>query len=191
MPTKTNKSTKTKTTRKPGRKMSTNSKATGPTPNFSQSPYGTKFKNAINRGTPCWTAISKIAANAGKTPKTVCNSLFKAGCVDRCKFNGQWIYWPTFKAPKASATTTKNCQINMWQHFVDWCMATGYCKPEQLSNNASSQKAFMTFCRKFWNKQFNGAAGSTTTKSRTGSSKPATRNYKFPQTGTRRVRRAA
>ncbi len=169
------------------------------------SPFASAFKSAVNRGTPCWNAITNVANRTGKTPKTVCNSLHKAGLIDRCKFNGQWVYWPTFKGKKAPATTTKACQTNMWQHFVDWCIASGFCTPEQLSKHTSSQKAFMTFCRKFWNKQF--ASGSTsgsttrrrtsTTKSRSTGRKPSTRsrtttrNYKFPQTGTRRTRRAA
>lgn len=160
--------------------------------NSNNCPFASSFKSAINRGTPCWTAICNIASKCNKTPQAVCQSLFKAELVDRCKFNGQWLYWPCCSY-KTTATAAKNCQFNMWQHFVEWCMASGCCTPEQLSNCNSSQKAFMTFCRKFWNQQFSGAMNaSTSTKKRASTSakskmkrSTATKSYKFPQTSRR------
>lgn len=175
-------------------------------PTKNTSPYATTFKSAIKRGTPCSVAVNNIATRTKKSPTVVYNSLYKSGLVDRQKFNGQWVYWATF-AGKSNATVTKGAQWNLWQCFVDWCIASGNCTPEQLSKKSFSQNEFMTFCKKYWNRQFNTATASrkrSTTKGRktratnrkrstTRTSTP--RNYKFPtvkpRTTSRRIRKAA
>lgn len=162
------------------------------------SPYATSFKSAINRGTPCSVAVQNIAKRTKKSPTVVFNSLHKAGLCDRQKFNGQWIYWPS-NCKKSSASAVKTCQWNMWQCFVDWCLASGYCTPEQLRKNATSQQAFMNFCKKFWSKQFSASTSrkstTTTSKPRSRKSTPTTSNFKFPtvksRTPSRRIRTAA
>lgn len=121
--------------------------------NNTPSPYAASFKSAIKRGTPCSTAVQNIAKRTNKPTTSIYNSLFKAGWVQRQKFNGQWIYWPT-NCKKSNATHAKHAQWTCWQSFVDWCIAAGWCTPEQLHKHCGSQKAFMTFCRKFFAAQF-------------------------------------
>ncbi len=156
-------------------------------PSKSKSPFASSFKSAIKRGTPCFVAVQNIASRCNKKPEAVFNSLFKAGFCNRQKFNGQWIYWAC-EGTKCNATQTKFCQTQMWQWFVDWCIASGCCTPEQLSKKCSSQKEFMTFCKKFFGKQFTGM--NTTGKSKTNSPKAkkstpknkkgTPKNFKFP-----------
>ena len=82
---------------------------------------------------------------------------------------------------KTNATNVKNCQVDMWQCFVDWCMVSGVCTPDQMTNNCGSQVSFMTWCRKFWNRQF--TAKTTTTRK--------TKSYSFPSGKKRTYRKAA
>ena len=147
-------------------------------PTTFKSPYSTSFKSAVKRGTPCSVAVEKIAKRNNKTTTSVWNSLYKAGVCDRQKFNGKWIYWPA-EGGKGNSTNWKPCQTDMWQNFVDWCVCSGTCTPQQLSNNTASQKAFMTYCKKFWGKQFNGT--STTTNGRKGTTRKngSTTSYRF------------
>lgn len=182
-------------------------------PSKNTSPYATTFKSAINRGTPCSVAVNNIATRTKKSPTVVYNSLFKAGLCYRQKFNGQWVYWAT-NGKKTNATVSKGCQWNMWQNFVDWCIASGWCTPQQLHNHCSSQTEFMNYCKKFWSKQFSGTTTSKKStpkrKSTPKASKPKTRKstpknkkwssstpktYKFPtvksRTTGRRIRKAA
>ena len=168
-------------------------------PSQHQSPYASSFLSAIKKGTPCLVAVEKIASRCKKTPNMVFLSLFKAGLCDRQKFNGQWLYWPC-EGRKCSATLAKGCQLQTWQCFIDWCIGTGCCTPEQLSNNSGSQKDFMDYCRKFFNRQSGSSVGSkprrrrTTKISKTRGRKTTSRAYKFPSsrsTTTRRYRRAA
>ena len=168
------------------------------------SPYASAFKSAVRRGTPCNVAVQNIAKRKGTSPKTVFNSLYKAGICNRQKFNGQWIYWPCdSEFCNTTATTAKNCQTNFWQDFVDLCIASGHCTPEKLNKACGTQKDFMTYCRKFFAKQFNGKTTGRKTsnnkgRKRTTSSRSTTRttssgNYKFPtgRTTSRRTRKAA
>jgi hypothetical protein len=179
-------------------------------PSNFKSPYASSFTSAIKRGTPCSVVVNSIANRTKKTPSVIFNSLFKAGLVDRQKFNGQWVYWPV-NGKKTNATTTKNCQHNMWQWFVDWCIAGGWCTPKQFSKHTGSQAEFMSFCKKFFGKQFTGVSGTTTKKSRKTrkpkskarksttikSRKPkttprksrSTSTYKFPSVKSRTMRR--
>ena len=131
-------------------------------PSKNTSPYATTFKSAINRGTPCSVAVNNIATRTKKSPTVVYNSLFKAGLCFRQKFNGQWVYWAT-TGKKSNATVTKSTQWNLWQCFIDWCIASGNCTPEQLAKHCSSQSQFMSFCKKYWGKQFTGTSTSKTT----------------------------
>lgn len=177
-----------------------------------KSPYATSFNNNIKKGTPFSVVINSIAKRTGKSPSVICNSLVKAGLCHRQKFNGQWIYWPC-DSYRTNQTNAKICQNNMWQWFVDWCICNKICTPDQLANNSGTQKAFMDWCRKYFNRQFVSTTArksgtrkssarkrtSTTARSRTTKargrkrSSSVPRTYKFPSTGSRsrRVRRAA
>lgn len=132
-------------------------------PSNYKSPFATSFKSAIKRGVPCSVAVNNIANRNNKTPKVVFESLFKAGLCFRQKFNGVWVYWAC-EGVKTNATNWKSCQTNMWQSFIDWCICSGVCTPEQLKNNCGSQVDFMNYCKKFFAKQFNGTVGGNKTK---------------------------
>lgn len=134
-------------------------------PSKSNSPYASSFKTAIKRGTPCGDAVASIAKRYDKNPKTVFASLHKVGLCFRQKFNGQWIYWPC-EAKKTTSANFKPCQLNMWQCFIDWCITSGSCTPQQLLKHCKSQKDFMSYCRKFFNKQFAASTGSGSGKAK-------------------------
>ena len=163
-------------------------------PSSFKSPYATSFKSAVKRGTPCGVAVQNIAKRNSTSTTVVFNSLWKAGVCDRQKFNGKWIYWPC-EGGKGKSADWKNCQLNMWQCFVDWCVCSGMCTPEQMTNNCGSQQAFMNWCKKHWNKQFNGTAGRTTRSNtrnrRTSSTGRSTRSRSVSRSGSRSYRRAA
>ena len=149
-------------------------------PSNFKSPYASSFNTAIKRGTPCWTVIQNIAKRGSKNPNIVANSLFKAGLCFRQKFNGQWVYWAC-DGVKGNSTNSKVCQWNMWQCFVDWCICSGQCTPEQIQHNCGSQVEFMNWCRKFFAKQFNTNTVRTTGRKRVTRSKSRTstgRSYK-------------
>ncbi len=158
-------------------------------PTTKKSPHATSFNSAIKRGTPAGIAVDAIARRSNTRPGAVFSSLHKAGLCHRQKFNGQWIYWAC-EARKSTATAAKSVQSDFWQSFIDWCIAGGHCKPEQLARNISSQQEFMNYCRKFFNRQF-PATSSRSRSSKSGRSRGT--SYKFPRTGstTRRLRRAA
>ena len=150
-------------------------------PSTPKSPYITPFRSAINRGTPCWQALCNIANTWNTSPSVVGNSLCKAGLCERQKFNGQWIFFPTFGS-KSSATVTKKCQTQLWQNFCDWCICNGICTPEQMFNKCGSQASFMKACRPMWNKQFKtttSRATSTTKGRKTSSRSSSSSSYKF------------
>ena len=129
-----------------------------------KSPYSSSFKTAVKNGTPAGIVVNNIASRSKTTPAHVFQSLHKAGLCHRQKFNGQWIYWPANWSRNANSTNRNNCQNNMWQSFVDWFISSGLCTPTRLNNSGSSQAEFMSFCRKFFNRQFSGS--STTGRSR-------------------------
>ncbi len=161
-------------------------------PSNSKSPHATSFKSAIKRGTPAGIAVNAIAKRSNKPPSAVFSSLHKAGLCHRQKFNGQWVYWAC-EAKKSSATAAKSLQLEIWQSFIDWCIASGQCKPEQLARKVSSQQEFMNYCRKFFNQQFSATTSSSRSRKRTSARKSSPTSYKFPRTGStsRRLRRAA
>ena len=184
-------------------------------PSYPKSPYASSFNSAVKNGTPGGFAIFNIAKRLGKTPSVIGNSLFRANLVYRQKFNGQWVFWPV-NGKRSSAAKFKPVHTQMWQCFIDWALCNGFCKPEQLKNHIGSQKEFMTFCRKFFAKQFGPATTSkrkrkstkrTTSRKRmtTSARKSPSRKrrpskayaYKFPRTSAgrkssvRRYRRAA
>ena len=144
-------------------------------PTNHKSPYASSFKTAVKNGTPCGVAVNSIAKNKGKTPKMVFESLFKAGLCFRQKFNGQFVYWTSEKCKKGTATHRNNCQNNMWQNFIDWCISSGFCTPEQLKNHCGSQKEFMAYCRKFFGKQFGATTVKKKRKARKSSRKSTTK----------------
>ncbi len=174
----------------------------------SKSPYATSFNSAIKRGTPAGTAVHAIAKRTSRPINSIFSSLHKAGLCHRQKLNGQSIYWAV-EGKKGTATSAKVIQIELWQSFIDWCIASGNCKPQQLQNNVGSQQDFMAYCRKFFNCQLNGSTTTSkkkrtaptkarkttarkTTARKTSTRKTRTTSYKFPRTSTtRRYRRAA
>ncbi len=176
-----------------------------------KSPFATSFNSAIKRGTPCNQAVWNISKRTNKPVNKIYESLWKAGFCNRQKFNGQWIYWAN-NPSKSNATSCKESQFNQWQWFVDWAIASGFCTPEQLNNNKGSQQEFMSFCKKFFAKQFNGTttssksgrkastsrvrkstAKTTTARKRTSTKRKNSSSYKFPKakSTSRRYRRAA
>ena len=161
-------------------------------PSNSKSPHATSFKSAIKRGTPAGIAVNAIAKRSNKRPSAVFSSLHKAGLCYRQKFNGQWVYWAC-EAKKSTATAAKSLQLEVWQSFIDWCIASGQCKPEQLAGKVSSQQEFMNYCRKFFNRQFSATTSSSGSRKRSSARKSRPTSYKFPRTGStsRRLRRAA
>ena len=130
-----------------------------------KSPYASAFKSAIKRGMPCNVVVESIAKRNNGTTKAVFNSLFKADLCYRQKFNGQWIYWPC-EGVRGPSVVSKKCQTQVWQQFVDWCITSGICTPEKLSNCTGSQVSFMADCRKFWNKQTNAGTSKSTGRKR-------------------------
>ena len=172
-------------------------------PSTYKSPYASSFKSAIKRGTPAKKAVDSIARNRNTTPTAIVNSLHKAGLCQRQKFNGQWVYWPG-EDIKKSATSAKSCQVEMWQSFIDWCILSGHCKPLQLENNRGSQQEFMSYCRKFFNRQLSAGSPKSTSRKRssvgrsrkrtttTAKRRSSVKSYKFPRSSSaRRYRRAA
>lgn len=147
-------------------------------PSTTKSPYTTSFCNAINRGTPCWTALCTIANRAGTTPNVVGNSLVKAGVCFRQKFNGQWIFFPCFTG-KWNPTQGKKCHTQMWQSFIDWCVCSGICTPEQLWNCCGSQASFVKGCRSFWTKACSTPTCSPSFRKGTGRTTGRTTNLNF------------
>ena len=155
-----------------------------------KSPFATSFKNAVKRGTSYNQAVWNIATRAQKTPQFVWESLFKAGYCNRQKFNGQWIYWPSFDA-KFTASTRPAGHSNIWQRSCEWCITSGWCTPEQFQKNAGSQAEFMAWCKKFFGKQFSAttpkAKSSTKTGRKSSSRKATTRRPKAKTTKARKT----
>jgi hypothetical protein len=148
-------------------------------PSIHKSPYAPSFRSAIKRGTPASTAVHAIAKRRNTTPSVVFNSLHKAGACHRQKFNGKWIYWPNDDI-KTSASNAKSCQTETWQSLIDWCIVSGHCKPQQLKNKCGSQQEFMSYCRKFFNRQLSSSPTKSGSKGR-----------KRTSSTSRRYRRAA
>ncbi|MBX3372337.1 MAG: hypothetical protein KF817_00745 [Phycisphaeraceae bacterium] len=139
-------------------------------PSNYNSPFATPFKSACNRGVSYNAAVLNIANRYGVTVNKVWESLYKSGCCQRQKFNGQWIYFPTTWTKK-NLTTSKNAQCSTWQNFIEWCLATGVCTPHTLYNASGTQSAFMKSCRNWWNRQYTGTIATTRTRSTVGSGK--------------------
>lgn len=152
--------------------------------NSYKSPFASAFKSAMKRGVPCSDAVCNIAKKNNKTTNAVFTSLWKAGLCWRQKFNGTWIYCPCENG-KGKATNWKNCQVNMWQCFVDWCICSGTCTPDQMKKCMSSQSEFMKACRKWWNAQFK----STTTNSKTTSKRSRPKTTSRKRTTTTKARK--
>jgi hypothetical protein len=153
-------------------------------------PFAKAFITGIKKGTPCHVIVNTIAFKTKKSPTMIWNTLFKAGLVWRQKINNQWIYWPK-TGKKTSTANTNTCQANLWQCFVDWCIASGTCTPMQLAFKTGNSKSFMVNCKnymnKFWtacgiNTNFNATTAGfnsfTTKKSWTGNKKRTTTGKK-------------
>ena len=153
-------------------------------PNNSKSPFGPSFNSAIKNGTPCGVAIANIAKRCGKNPSVVGNSLWRAGLCFRQKFNGKFVFWP-LNGKKCASAKWMPCHTDMWQCFVDWIICNGWCKPEQMHKHCSSQKEFMTWCRKFFGKQF-GPATASKSKSKRKTAKRKTTAHKRKTTSARK-----
>jgi hypothetical protein len=140
------------------------------------SPFTTSFKSGIKSGTPCGTVITNIAKRTNKPVASIIKSLTKAGVCFSQKFNGTLVCWPAFPA-RTNATKSNICQTNLWQCFVDWCIMTGVCKPNQLNNKTGSQKSFMSACKSYFGKQFSSFS-TTKSKRKSKSRKSWTRSRK-------------
>ncbi len=164
-------------------------------PNNSKSPFGPSFNSAIKSGTPCGVAIANIAKRCGKSPSVVGNSLWRAGMCFRQKFNSHFVFWPV-NGKKCASAKWKPCHTDMWQCFVDWIICNGWCKPEQMHKHCSSQKEFMTWCRKFFAKQFGPATASKskskrkTAKRKTTARKATTASKRRKMNASRKTRSA-
>lgn len=129
-------------------------------PSTFKSPYASSFASAIKKGTPCHQAVWNIAKRTNTAANTIYQSLWKAGYCQRQKLNGQWVYWSSFGGA-TNATKWKTSQYHMWQWFVDWAVASGWCTPQQLNSHKGTQQQFMNFCKKFFNSQFNGTGANS------------------------------
>jgi len=181
------------------------------------SPFASSFKSGIKSGTPCGMVISSISKKTGKPVSSIVKSLNKAGLCWCQKFNGTWVCWPTFKCTTKSSKWN-TCQVTLWQCLVDWACMSGTTKPTLLKNKVGSQKAFMSACKSLFGKQVSSSSKTTRKSKRRSSSKtrktwgtPKTRwgkhtksrtvrrptywsrttSYRFPNTRTRRIARAA
>ncbi len=151
-----------------------------------KSPFTTSFNTAIKKGTPCTEAVYTIANRTNKKASVIWQSLWKAGVVNRQKFNGQWIYWPTqWQKNWGKIASGKNCQTKCWQWFVDCCFQNGICTPTQMFNNCGTQTQFMTWFKKFFIKQFSGTFVNTGGKSTTRRRPKFGRNPRRTTTGTK------
>jgi hypothetical protein len=173
-------------------------------PSTFTSPYATSFKTGCKNGTPCSVVVHNIAKRTNKPVNTIVKSLCNAGLCECVKFNGTWVYWPTFKTSSTS-TTCNTTHANMWQNFVEWCVANNYCTPNQLTKYSTNQKTFMNFCKSFFGKQFtngskfytNGSTKSTgknwkswkNWKSTSSKSRWSTRSTSKRRTSTKRTRK--
>ena len=155
-----------------------------PTP---KSPYAQSFNSAIKRGVPAGQAVEGIAKRQNKPQSQIFNSLHKAGLCERQKLNGQWVYW-TSEKQRTNATHAKASQVQMWQNFIDWAIASGHCKPEQLTNNTGSQKDFMNYCKKYFSRQV-GTASSSSSSRKSSSRKRSTSATAKKRTGSTTARK--
>jgi hypothetical protein len=194
MPGKSKKSRSSRSFRKTRRSSSRkSSRSSFGRSSKSTSPFASLFTAACKRGTPCWTAICTIAKNRKSTPTSVCNSLHKAGLINRQKFNGQWICWPSFSS-KTSSKSAKTCQTTMWQNFIDWCICSGTCTPRQINLCCGNQNSFMKNCSKFFSKQLGGSAFGSSSKSfgRSSFGSPSFNGFSYSfKTGSRKYRKVA
>ena len=158
----------------------------------STSPFASLFTAACKRGTPCWTAICTIAKNRKTTPSSVCNSLNKAGLINRQKFNGQWICWPSFSS-KTNSRSAKTCQTTMWQNFIDWCICSGNCTPRQINLCCGSQSSFIKNCSKYFSRQLGSSSTGSSSKSFGKSNwTPSFNSFSYSfKTGSRKYRKVA
>jgi len=148
------------TTRKTSRRTTSrtgttrHSNTTCVTRRWAASPYTQAFVAGCRTGQPCSTVINNICKRTGKNFNTVCASLCKAGVCRGQKFNGQWICWPNFKVP-TNNTWSKKAQWNLWQGFVDWCVTSGYCTPNNLNTKSATgnQAQFMKNCQSLMSTQ--------------------------------------
>jgi hypothetical protein len=153
-------------------------------PSKFKSPYSGPFTTGVKNGTPASTVVWNISKKTNTPTNTIWNSLYKAGLCYRQKFNGTWIYWPSFPVKK-STKWSNHAQTSMWQCFVDWCVSSGWCTPHQFNNWSGNQKQFMTFCRNFFGKQFTGTPNTTARRStRTRPTPTSTRTRKTSTTST-------
>ncbi len=155
-----------------------------------KSPYATSFITGCKNGTPASTVVNNISKKTNKPVSTIWNSLCKAGYCWSQKFNGTCVYWPTFNVKK-NTTASNTTQTNMWQSFIDWCLVSGRCTPNQLNKYTSSQKNFMNYCRNFFGKQFTGStkavAKTNTGKNSSKKARKTTSSYKWTTKHTKKT----
>jgi hypothetical protein len=150
------------------RKTSKNSKSKKTTKTF-KSPFATMFNTGIKKGVPCGIVMNTIAIKTKKSPTVIGQSLFKAGLVWRQKINSQWIYWAK-NGKKTINKNINNAQVNLWQCFIDWCIASGVCTPMQVAFKTGNTKNFTKNCSMWVNKFFTANGITTGVKTTTGTS---------------------
>lgn len=123
--------------------------------------FVSNFRSAVNRGTPAPVAVWNLAQKTGKTPNWVWSHLFTNKAVNRRKFNGSWIYWPSFQNKNQSS---KNFANDFWQQVASWAIASGFCTPEQIAG-LKSQKDFVNFFGPFFAQNCNWTVNSGWTMS--------------------------
>lgn len=116
-----------------------------------KSPFTTMFIKGIKKGLPCSIVMNTIAIKTKKSPIIIGQSLFKAGLVWRQKINSQWIYWAK-NGKKTTISNINTCQANVWQCFIDWCIACGICTPMQVAFKTGVTKNFTKNCTMYVNK---------------------------------------
>ncbi len=164
-------------------------------PSHIKSPYATSFNSAIKRGVPAGVAVAAIAKRQNKSQQTIFNSLYRAEICERQKINGQYVYWPANQI-RTNATQAKVSQIQLWQNLVDWSIASGNVRPQQLTQHVGSQQEFMSYCRTYFGRQLSGTTTTASaTSRRTKTTRRSSSSYAFPnaiaRTTQRRYRRAA
>ena len=160
-------------------------------------PYAAAFRSAVSHGTPSWTAVQNIARRWKTTPGTVFQSLHQGGFVQRQQIAGGWIYWPD-NGKQTSSKTTRSVQVNLWQQYVDWAIASGHFTPEQLQQFKGSQKQFISATQQIFEQQSGKRTGRTPsrrsrsktgTSRRTASSSKQSSSSRTTRTSTRRPAR--
>lgn len=149
-----NTSRKSSRTRRIARRATTKSTRTSSKRSFN---FASNFRSAVNRGTPAPIVVWNLSQKTGKSQSWIWNHLFSNKLVNRRKFNGSWLYWPSFQ--KKSQNNNKTFSMNVWQQIACWAVASGFCTPEQIAS-LKSQKDFINFFGPFFSQNWSWSVNS-------------------------------